>query len=309
MQLKSRPSRLSNHGGSPAGAVQTLSTGNYDFIRRLVYEHSRINLGPDKMELVRSRLQKRLRALGLADYESYCRLLVSPKGKEELTCLLDVISTNVTQFFREMDHFRFLQDTFLPAFREEYRAGKREPLRVWSAACSSGQEPYSLAILLSQFFREQPQVPWRIYATDISTRMLDAGQRGIYRSDQVSLPSADWLAASFQQGTGEWEGHYRIKAALRERVEFRHLNLFAQPYPWTERFQVIFCRNVMIYFDRQTQAQLVSQLASQLRAGGYLVVGHSESLVGIEHGLKGVRPSIYQQTRTLSRVHPPRSNL
>jgi chemotaxis protein methyltransferase CheR len=283
---------------------QGIATENYEFIRQLVYHHSRINLGPDKMGLVRSRVQKRLRALGLADFDSYCRLLDCPSGKEELTALVDVISTNVTQFFREMEHFEFLQNTFLPGYCAARKPSSREPLRVWSAACSSGQEPYSLAILLADFFRREPERPWQIVATDISTRMLEIGRQAIYPGNQIQLPAKDWLSAYFQKGAGSWEGHYRIKSCLRQRVQFRHLNLLQWPYPWREKFDVIFCRNVMIYFDRQTQEQLVSCLSGQLEAAGHLFVGHSESLIGIEHGLKRLRPSIYQKSNAMSRLLP-----
>jgi chemotaxis protein methyltransferase CheR len=277
--------------------IESIATEDYEFIRQLVYEHSRINLGPDKMELVRSRVQKRLRALGLDDFESYCRLLESSSGEEELTSLLDVISTNVTHFFREWEHFQFLQSTSLPGYCTGKKASGREPLRAWSAACSSGQEPYSLAIVFADFFGQQPDRAWRITATDISTRMLEIARQGIYPGNQVKLPAPDWLSAYFQKGSGSWEGHDRVKSSLRQRVEFRHLNLFDWPYPWTEKFHIIFCRNVMIYFDRQTQEQLVSRLTGQLEPEGYLFVGHSESLVGIDHDLKSLRPSIYQKPK------------
>jgi chemotaxis protein methyltransferase CheR len=273
----------------------TIATENYEFIRQLVYQQSRINLGPDKMHLVRSRVQKRLRALGLEDFDAYCRLLDSPAGDQELTALLDVISTNVTQFFREWRHFEFLRDVVLPAWANRARSRADEPLRVWSAACSSGEEPYSIAILLAEFFRREPERAWRITATDISTRMLAAAQQGIYKGDRLKLPAPEWLRAYFQKGVGTQEGCFRIKALLRERVAFRHLNLFQWPYPFTEKFHLILCRNVMIYFDRPTQEQLVPRLAEQLLPGGYLLVGHSESLVGLEHGLKGIRPSVYQR--------------
>ena len=278
----------------PHAQAGSISTVEYEFIRRLVYDHSRINLGHDKLELVRCRVQKRLRALNLQSFEAYCQLLDSADGQEELTALLDVISTNVTQFFREMDHFQFLEATVLPQFTVQAKRRGRDLLRVWSAACSSGQEPYSLAILLSQFFKHSLDIQWRIAATDISTRMLEAGRHGIYREEQVRLPEDAWLRAHFQKGTGSWGGHYQIKPRLRNMVEFRHLNLFDWPYPWSEKFHIVFCRNVMIYFDRPTQEQLVSRLAAHIEPGGFLFVGHSESLIGIEHGLKSLRPSVYQ---------------
>ena len=272
----------------------TIATEDYDFIRRLVYEQSRINLGSDKMELVRSRVQKRLRALNLPDFESYCRLLDSAAGQEELTELLDVISTNVTEFFREWKHFEFLQNVVLPAWNKQRRP-RGDSFRVWSAACSSGQEPYSLGILLSEVLGGQTGADWSIAATDISTRMLARAQEAVYEEDRIKLPSPEWLRRYFQRGVGAYEGRCRVKAEIRERVTFRHLNLFQVPYPFTEKFNAVFCRNVMIYFDRKTQEGLVPRLAEQLVPGGYLFVGHSESLIGLEHGMKSVRPSVYQK--------------
>jgi chemotaxis protein methyltransferase CheR len=271
-----------------------IATEDYEFIRRLVYEHSRINLGADKTELVRSRVQKRLRALGMQNFETYCRLLDSPGGEEELTALLDVISTNVTHFFREYRHFEYLRDVALPAWRQSTGSKPGAALRVWSAACSSGEEPYSIAILLADFFQGRPAADWQITATDISTRMLATAEQGIYQADRLNLPVPEWMPAYFQQGTGRWEGCCRLKSSLRQRVSFRRQNLIQWPYPFTEKFDVIFCRNVMIYFDRETQARLIPQLAERLAPGGHLVVGHSESLIGIEHGLKTMRPSIYR---------------
>jgi chemotaxis protein methyltransferase CheR len=271
-----------------------IATEDYEYIRRLVYEHSRINLGADKTELVRSRVQKRLRALGIQDFETYCRLLDTPDGEEELTALLDVISTNVTHFFREYPHFEYMRDVVLPDWQQSRGGKPGSVLRVWSAACSSGEEPYSIAILLADYFRGRPAVDWQITATDISTRMLATAEQGVYQADRVKLPVSEWLPAYFQKGTGSWEGHCRVKPSLRQRVSFRRLNLFQWPYPFTQRFDLIFCRNVMIYFDRETQAQLIPRLAEQMVPGGHLMVGHSESLIGMEHRLKAMRPSIYR---------------
>ena len=270
----------------------TIAIEDYEFIRRLVYDRSRINLGPNKAELVRSRVQKRLRALGMENFQSYCRLLESAAGEEEMTALLDVISTNVTDFFREVQHFDFLEAIVLPEWHR--KTGSRLPFRVWSAACSSGEEPYSIAILLSEYGRTHRALDWSVTATDISTRMLTAAEQAVYRSDRVKLPDSEWLARYFQKGVGAREGFYRVKPGPREHVDFRHLNLFHWPYPFTEKFDVIFCRNVMIYFDRDTQQQLVPRLAEQLTPGGHLFVGHSESLIGIGRSLKSVQPSVYR---------------
>ncbi len=272
-----------------------ISSRDYEFIRRLVYDKSRINLGSDKVELVRSRVQKRLRALKLDSFSAYCELLRSPGGEAELTCLLDVISTNVTEFFRESRHFEFLRKVVLPGWKSERPGQASGTFSAWSAACSSGEEVYSLAILLAEFFGEQPQDAWQVVGSDISRRMLEEAERGIYPGERMKLPTPELLRKYFQKGVRRWEGRFRVKPLLRDQVQFRYWNLFDWPYPFGERFQVVFCRNVMIYFDRPTQEQLVTKLTEQVAPGGYLFVGHSESLIGIHHGLKSVSPSIYQK--------------
>jgi chemotaxis protein methyltransferase CheR len=275
-----------------------IATEDYDFIRKLVYDRSRINLGPDKQELVRGRLQKRLHVLGVESFGTYCRLLRGSGGDEEITALLDVISTNFTNFFREWKHFEFLQHTALPGWGAALDNNPRETLRIWSAACSSGEEPYSLAILLAEFFRLRPRPEhpnWQILASDISTRMLSSARQAVYKGERITLPDQSWLRSHFQKGVGQWSGCYRVKPELRERVRFERLNLIESPYPFTETFHAIFCRNVMIYFDGPTQKQLVPHLVQHLMPGGFLFVGHSESLIGIEHGLRCVQPSIYQR--------------
>jgi len=269
-----------------------LSGEDFDFLCRLIYQKSRIRLGPDKRTLVASRLAKRLRQLQLADYNEYCQLLRSPAGEEELQFLIDRISTNHTHFFREIKHFDFLREKVLPR-RQASSNGRREIFRVWSAACSSGEEPYSLAVHLSEHLAPARSNAWDIEASDISTRVLEIAERGIYQEDKVSGISQELLRRHFQRGTREWEGQYRVKDELRQRVHFHHLNLLENNYPFTTPFDVILCRNVMIYFDRPTQEALVGYLAGWLSPGGYLMVGHSESLSGIRHSLKMVQPAVY----------------
>ncbi len=274
----------------PKSDLAPLADQDFDFLRRLVYEQSRIHLGPDKRVLVASRLAKRLRQLRLAGYHDYCGLLRSPGGGEELRYLIDRISTNHTTFFREPRHFDFLRDVLLPSWSA---AAKREPLRLWSAACSSGEEPYSLAILLAEHLAPPTAQAWQIEASDISTRVLDLAQAGVYDTERLAGVRADWLPRYFQKGVRQWQGHFRIKPGLRERVRFHHLNLLEANYPFIHPFHVIFCRNVMIYFDRPTQEALVGHLADRLVPGGYLMVGHSESLGAIKHPLRAVQPAVY----------------
>ena len=269
-----------------------LSAQAYEFLAQLVYERSRIRLGFDKQSLVSGRLGQRLRTLGLSDYGQYCELLQSVSGEDEICELIDLISTNHTHFFREPAHFDILQRHVLPALVGRSGVGMR-PLRIWSAAASSGEEPYSLAIVLAEFARLRSACAWQIDASDISNRMLERCRRGIYPADKVELPSTDLLERYFQRGFGEREGYYRVKAELRRSVGVQHINLFQPQYPVPRGLDVIFCRNVMIYFDAPSREQLVNRLADQLAPGGYLVVGHSESLIGIRHSLRSVWPSVY----------------
>ena len=267
----------------------------YEFIRQLVYEQSRIHLGDNKKELVTGRLNKRLRALQFESYAEYCALLKSPAGLEELTDLVNVISTNFTHFFREIKHFNFMKEAVLSEFNSKTAVKKEEEFRVWSAASSTGEEPYSIAIMLTEFFGALNRQKWVVEATDISTRALGKAAHGIYESSHVKLPHPEWLRRYFQHGVNAWQGSYRVKAEVRARVNFQHLNLLQLRYPFQRKFHVVFCRNVMIYFDRPTQEQLVAKLTEQLIPGGYLFVGHSESLTGVKHSLKGIKPSIYQK--------------
>jgi chemotaxis protein methyltransferase CheR len=264
----------------------------FDFIRSLVYERSRISLGPDKRELVSARLGKRLRATNLPTVGEYCELLQSPGADAELANLIDVISTNHTFFFREEAHFDFLREHAVPEMSARARAERWAQFHVWSAACSSGEEPYSIAMTLAGCVA---QWPWHVSATDISHRILAKAQSGIYRGETVSRLTPDLVRTHFQRGFGPQEGNYRIKPALSERVSFHHLNLLEGEPPFKEPCQVIFCRNVMIYFDRPTQEELVARLTRRLVPGGYLFVGHAESLTNIQHGLRSVRPAIYQR--------------
>lgn len=266
----------------------------FEFIRTLVYDNSRIRLGQDKKELVSARLGKRLRAVNLPSVDSYCRLLKSPEGEGELSHLIDAISTNHTFFFRENSHFEFLSDVAIPEMLERRDRERWLQFNVWSAACSSGEEPYSIAITLAEILGETGW-PWHIEATDISHRILDRAKAGIYREEVVKKMPASQVRKYFQRGFGPQEGNYRVKPHLRDGVSYRQLNLLGGRPPFDQLFHVIFCRNVMIYFDRPTQEELVNTLTRQLVPGGYLCVGHSESLTGINHGLETVRPATYRR--------------
>ena len=260
-----------------------LTDADFDFLRGLIYARSRIHLGPDKRALLTSRLVKRLRHHGFKSYAEYCDLLRSPASADEVQSLIDRISTNHTLYFREMKHFDFL--------RAETR--RSTPFRVWSAASATGEEAYSIAIHLAEHFAPAASGRWQIEGTDISTRVLEIAQRGIYEEARVAPIPEDVLRRHFERGVNTWEGQFRVREQLRRHVNFQRWNLLEGNYPFAQPFDLIFCRNVMIYFDRPTQETLIQKLSEKLVPGGYLLVGHSESLSGVKHGLKSVRPSIY----------------
>ncbi|HEY3860725.1 MAG TPA: CheR family methyltransferase [Verrucomicrobiae bacterium] len=270
------------------------SPAEYEFIRQLAYTHSRIHLGLDKKEMVGQRLQRRLKALGLAGFQEYCEFLKGPEGGNELTSLIDVISTNVTSFFREEQHFQFLSNAALPQWAASPNRRVGDVFRVWSAGCSSGEEPYSAAIVLAEFFARNPRHRGHVMASDISGDMLQRARAGVYRTDQIRLPEVEWLKRYFLKGVGAFQGCCRVKDELKKLVAFHHANLFAPGFPTHEQMDAILCRNVMIYFNRRTQEELVQRLSARLAPGGYLLIGHSDSLLGLPHAFTPIGPSVYR---------------
>ena len=266
----------------------------YRILVDLIYEHSRIRLGADKQTLLSNRLQKRLRVLGLKSYDDYCAVLQSPEGSDEIEELVDLISTNHTKFFREPDHFSFLVNRALPALIPRL-VSLRSPLRLWSAASSSGEEPYTMAIVVAEHLRAYHSLEWQVTASDISRRMLAHAQQGIYQMDAVQTVPPELLKRYFHKGVGIRAGTCRIKPELKERLRFERINLFQATYPVARKQHVIFCRNVMIYFDPPSRAIAVQRLTQHLSPGGFLIVGHSESLLGTRHGLQPIQQGIYQR--------------
>jgi chemotaxis protein methyltransferase CheR len=272
----------------------SLSAQAYRTIVEVVYEHSRIKLGNDKQTLLSNRLGKRLRELGLSSYDEYCNKLKAFGAQDEIEHLVDLISTNHTRFYREPDHFTYLTEKILPGLIPKLQS-ERTPLRIWSAASSSGEEPYTLAIVLSEYLRAHPSVTWKIEASDISRSIIAKAERAIYRMDAVEPVPMELLRRYFQKGVGEHDGYCRVRKELREKVRYARVNLFQDEYPITPKQHVIFCRNVMIYFDIPSREEAVRRLARFLAPGGYLIVGHSESLMGVRHSLVGIKQGIYQK--------------
>jgi chemotaxis protein methyltransferase CheR len=256
-------------------------------ISELVYQAAGINLKQNKEALVRARLMKRLRSLGIRRVADYLDLIENDQRGEEIGCLIDVMTTNKTSFFREMEHFSFLRDGVLP----QMTAAR---LRFWSAACSSGEEPYSLAIILREHVRGIEGRDIRILATDISRCMLEKARQAVYPQTVVQEAPLPQYRKYFVERHDGRSGTVRIAAEARKMVHLAYLNLM-EPWPMKGGFQVVFCRNAMIYFDRSTQQTLIQRFWDVLEEGGYLFVGHSEGLSAIQHRFRYVRPAVYRK--------------
>ncbi|MDP0499638.1 MAG: protein-glutamate O-methyltransferase [Verrucomicrobiota bacterium JB022] len=274
-------------------SIGPLSQEEYDRFSEAIYRLARINLGPHKKELVTARLSKRLRALGMTRFSDYYNFITSKAGSEELTNFVDAISTNHTFFFREVLHFEFMASQVVP---EHIKHHGRRPLRVWSAACSSGEEPYSIAITLAETLPMGSHENFEVIATDISTKVLNKAKEGIYPASRLQSMPLEVIKRYFTPSRGrDEEPHFQARPQLRQRIQFQHLNLFSN-YPWREPFDMVFLRNVMIYFDRDTQVDLIQRILPWIRPGGYLITGQSESLGHSVQALKVLRPSIHQKT-------------
>jgi chemotaxis protein methyltransferase CheR len=266
-----------------------------DFARlsRLVYDACGINLPPAKRTMLSTRLLKRLHALRFPTFGAYYDYVTSPEGRaSELPHMIDVVSTNKTEFFREPTHFDHLRQVLLPALAAQ--RGARGQVRLWSAGCSSGEEPYTLAMVVDDWASCHTPLRYSVLASDISLRMLDRARRAVYPRTALRGMAPQLVTRYFMRGKREQAEQVRVVPELRQQVEFRRLNLM-EPFVGLEPMDVIFCRNVIIYFDRETQTRLVERFERQLVPGGHLYLGHSETLNGINGSLVPVRPTIYRR--------------
>ncbi|HET98503.1 MAG TPA: protein-glutamate O-methyltransferase CheR [Desulfurivibrio alkaliphilus] len=258
----------------------------------LVYQKTGIYLKAEKKELLNARLGKRLRALSMDSFSDYYDYVLNDTSGEELVQMIDVVSTNFTSFFRENSHFELLTSQVLPELAS--RGGGKKELVIWSAAASSGEEPYTIALVTEDFFADKPGWSYRILATDISTRVLAHARRGVYSLDRVAKVPQSYLKKYFQRGVGKAEGNVRVKEFLRRRISFERFNLMDN-FPWNGGLDVIFCRNVMIYFNRETQQVLLNKFHQALAPGGYLFIGHSESISSLKHGFSQIASTAYRK--------------
>jgi chemotaxis protein methyltransferase CheR len=285
-----------NKGGkSAAAAPRRTGMSDKDFSRfsQFIYQNVGIKLPPSKKTMIEARLQKRLRILKIATHDEYINYLFSKEGMElELINLIDVVTTNTTDFFREPQHFDILARTVLPEWVE--RHGRYKTLKIWSAGCSTGMEPYTLAIVLSEFEAKHPGFKWQILATDISTQALQTAVRAVYDEARIEPVPKHLKTKYFLRSKDRAARLVRVAPEQRRAVEFRRLN-FMEEFSFREPLHIIFCRNVVIYFDKPTQERLFNKFCTQLAPGGFLFIGHSESLSGMTLPLKQVAPTVYRR--------------
>ncbi len=259
----------------------------FEKLRAIVMRETGIALSQDKRGLLANRLSKRLRALNLSSEADYLRILETEAEPNELLEFIDAISTNVTHFFREKDHFELLSEVLaeLPADEE---------VRIWCSACSTGEEAYTLAMTLRETLPD-PARRCRILATDICMRVLRQAAEGVYGPRQLEKVPRHLISRYFSRVGGKDDGRYRVNQELRDLIVFKRMNLSHFPYPLRGPINVIFCRNVMIYFGVDLRARITRAFEELLAKGGYLFIGHSENLLGIQHGLKAVKPSVFRK--------------
>lgn len=278
---------------SESSTLTRMDTRIFERFSEFIKAELGIKMPSSKKTLLEARLQKRLRELNMSTHEEYCDYLFSPQGMdEELVNLVDVVTTNTTDFFREPKHFELLQDKVLPELYA--RGGSGRNVNIWSAGCSSGEEPYTLAMVLSEFARQNTGFTFSVLATDISTQVLRMAVRAVYPETKIGPIPQDYRKRYLLRSKDRTRRLVRIGPDARNHVRFRRLN-FMEEFSFDGQLDIIFCRNVVIYFDRPTQETLFSRFCRKLAPGGYLFIGHSESLAGMNLPLEPVAPTVYRR--------------
>jgi chemotaxis protein methyltransferase CheR len=280
--------------GNELLSVQTLSDRDYQIISSYIETNVGIKMPESKRVMIQSRLIPRLRHLKFDTYKQYLDYVFSTKdGNQELIFMINALTTNKTDFFREADHFTFLTSTVLHTLSSQ---GKKS-IKLWSAGCSSGEEPYTIAIVLKEFMKNQPGVltSFSIKGTDISTKVLDKAVNAVYDTNTVANIPIDIKKRYFLKSSDPAKSIVRIKPEIRSYCSFSRLNFMDQNYNINDTFQVIFCRNVLIYFDKQTQEAIIRKLLRHLDVDGYLFLGHSETIFSMDLPLENVAPAVYRK--------------
>ena len=276
-----------------------LTPAAFDKFSRFITLKLGIKMPPEKMSMLQSRLQRRLRELDLASLEAYQDYLFhSPQAAEELNNFFDAVTTNKTDFFREAEHFDYLTRTALPKLdADSGKSGAARPwqFKLWCAGCSSGEEPYTLAMVLSEFAVTRPRFDFSILATDISTRVLHHAQQAVYDEARIAPVALPLRKKYLLRSRDPEQSMVRVAPELRQKIKFQPLNFMDDHYPLRDVFEVIFFRNVMIYFSKETQEAVIGKMCRNLAPGGYLFVGHSESLTGLKIPVEPVGPAVYRK--------------
>ncbi|MFP4556683.1 MAG: CheR family methyltransferase [Bacteroidales bacterium] len=271
-----------------------LTQDEFDKLSRFIYKESGIKMPPVKRVMLQSRLQKRLRHLNMSNFKEYIEYVFSKEGLNgEIIHMLDVVSTNKTDFFREPIHFDYLFNTVLPEFAEQ--PGTSKNMKIWSAGCSSGEEPYTIAIVLADFAEKNPRFDFSIIGTDISTLILQKAVDAVYKEERVAIIPIETKKKHFLKSKDRANPTVKVAQHLRKKVRFGRLNFMDTSYDLSEMFDVVFCRNVLIYFDRETQEKVMQKLCMKLKSGGYFFLGHSESIMNMDVPLKQVKPTIFKR--------------
>jgi chemotaxis protein methyltransferase CheR len=276
-------------------SIVTMTNREFTSLSHFIYEQCGIKMPEAKKTMLEGRLQKRLRSLGMKNFSDYTEYLFSPQGNEqEVVQMIDLVTTNKTDFFREPDHFDYLRDRVLPEWCDKH---PNRRLQVWSAGCSTGQEPYTLAMVMHDFACRQSGFDFQILATDISTRVLEQAKKAIY-TEAVLEPVPPVMKSKYLMRSKDHQsGLARIVPELRAKLKLRRLNFLDDDFGLREPMDVIFCRNVIIYFDRPTQARLLQKFYGHLRPGGHIFMGHSETLSGLDVPLVSVAPTVYRKVK------------
>jgi chemotaxis protein methyltransferase CheR len=274
-----------------------MSDSQFQLLSELIYSLCGINLTPKKKMMLVARLYKRLREVNIYDFGEYYNFLLTPEGhSKEIVKMINAVSTNKTQFFREPDHFNYLTAKVLPEFIAKGYAVKNRTLYVWSAGCSTGEEPYTIAIVLSEFCEKNKlDCTFKIIATDISTRVLEIAERAVYKQDVLMPISKELLKKYFYKPDNSANDEYCVVPGLKKHVNIRRFNLMENNFKLEAPMDIIFCRNVIIYFDRQTQKTLFEKFYSSLNDSGYLFIGNSESLHNINNEFTFIVPTVYKK--------------
>lgn len=263
-------------------------------LSQFITEHAGIKLPDVKKVMLQSRLQKRLRYLGMTNYKDYIEYVFSETGlQNEIIHMLDVVSTNKTDFFREPVHFEYMEKTVLPEYVDNYPLHRQ--MKIWSAGCSSGEEVYTIAMTIHEFKEQYPELTYSILGTDISTDILQKAVQAVYKEEKVEMVPLQLKKKYLLRSKDRTKKKVKVVSELRKQAHFRRLNFMDTTYDVPDVYDVIFCRNVLIYFNRETQEKVIQRLCRKLKTGGYFFIGHSESIMGMDVPLKQIQPTIFKR--------------